>query len=184
MFSSWFQCPSGHFLIQTSVPSLRAATSSNSFQCPSGHFLIQTYRRCGMNDNMVVFQCPSGHFLIQTDWYIDMDSIEAEFQCPSGHFLIQTPQARGSPGLHLRVSMPVRAFLDSDQLHPQTLRSFSRTVSMPVRAFLDSDPTKTLALIIVGSSVSMPVRAFLDSDSFTSRWINLEKRFNARQGIS
>ena len=58
-------------------------------------------------------------------------------------------------------------------------------VSMPVRAFLDSDAGgvgRTAAAVL---EVSMPVRAFLDSD-----WLDPHLKqwsafcFNARQGIS
>jgi len=38
----------------------------NKFQCPSGHFLIQTVEGCGFRSCHFWFQCPSGHFLIQT----------------------------------------------------------------------------------------------------------------------
>ncbi len=60
------------------------------------------------------------------------------------------------------VSMPVRAFLDSDGAYIG-VRSPVKSVSMPVRAFLDSDGTRLLFVHRDGS-VSMPVRAFLDSD--------------------
>ena len=55
------------------------------------------------------------------------------------------------------VSMPVRAFLDSDYSN-STMRAKVKEVSMPVRAFLDSDTVRILAFSDVG--------------------------FNARQGIS
>ena len=81
-------------------------------------------------------------------------------------------------------------------------------VSMPVRAFLDSDPQgnlwQTLCLqpfqcpsghfliqtlarrdeIIARLKVSMPVRAFLDSDDEEAYFTLENIRFNARQGIS
>ena len=41
MFGVEFQCPSGHFLIQTNDP-LGGPLGQEMFQCPSGHFLIQT----------------------------------------------------------------------------------------------------------------------------------------------
>ena len=58
-------------------------------------------------------------------------------------------------------------------------------VSMPVRAFLDSDAGgvgRTAAAVL---EVSMPVRAFLDSDCPGRCFDEIPGRgFNARQGIS
>ncbi len=84
------------------------------------------------------------------------------------------------------VSMPVRAFLDSD-VAMLCLRGVEVSVSMPVRAFLDSDCSQdTKPSVVCRGRVSMPVRAFLDSD--TLEMIHSGKRlavgFNARQGIS
>jgi len=65
--------------------------------------------------NVDAFQCPSGHFLIQTYLLADVVHLALEFQCPSGHFLIQTKcGSLWRRDDSLPVSMPVRAFLDSD----------------------------------------------------------------------
>jgi len=59
------------------------------------------------------------------------------------------------------------------------------SVSMPVRAFLDSDIPPWCPLT-KWRRVSMPVRAFLDSDRFRVCHgdFRTDVRFNARQGIS
>ena len=65
------------------------------------------------------------------------------------------------------VSMPVRAFLDSDIpiRRKEKMGWLDETeVSMPVRAFLDSDAGFGSAVPEEYTPVSMPVRAFLDSD--------------------
>ncbi len=104
--------------------------------------------------------------MIQTDIQAAVDWVtgNGKFQCPSGHFLIQTERWTLSTDEQQLVSMPVRAFLDSDLIRcGRTHRP--QTVSMPVRAFLDSD--HRLPLPRLGRqrrTVSMPVRAFLDSD--------------------
>jgi len=83
------------------------------------------------------------------------------------------------------VSMPVRAFLDSDRSPELVEKGRAMGVSMPVRAFLDSDEIWGYSVRTLTNYVSMPVRAFLDSDC---RLILSAKRnawsFNARQGIS
>ncbi len=57
-------------------------------------------------------------------------------------------------------------------------------VSMPVRAFLDSDDTSA-ACWDTAPIVSMPVRAFLDSDRYHCKPLHHNGcSFNARQGIS
>ncbi len=61
-----FQCPSGHFLIQTLNPGGEFVEDEDGFQCPSGHFLIQTKLSFFFSLADSMFQCPSGHFLIQT----------------------------------------------------------------------------------------------------------------------
>jgi len=62
-----FQCPSGHFLIQTLNPGGEFVEDEDGFQCPSGHFLIQTALWLHRMHAVPQFQCPSGHFLIQTE---------------------------------------------------------------------------------------------------------------------
>jgi len=86
------------------------------FQCPSGHFLIQTKETAG--------SLPGGFVSMPVRAFLDSDfpSLQAAvsgkytFQCPSGHFLIQTLCRGGNYRLRGRVSMPVRAFLDSDSI--------------------------------------------------------------------
>jgi len=58
-------------------------------------------------------------------------------------------------------------------------------VSMPVRAFLDSDTSVISRVLPAGGFVSMPVRAFLDSDLVDLLFALFNMvGFNARQGIS
>jgi len=160
-----FQCPSGHFLIQTDSFHQVSTGTGLEFQCPSGHFLIQTDLLNGADSwQQYRFQCPSGHFLIQTIETFEKGGLMiAGFQCPSGHFLIQTV-------------MPVLAMPPG---------AAAGSVSMPVRAFLDSDHILSFLYITSIRYVSMPVRAFLDSDQ-TIRSVSgyRRMRFNARQGIS
>ncbi len=64
-------------------------------------------------------------------------------------------------------------------------KRYIELVSMPVRAFLDSDINLSRLARRRSTTVSMPVRAFLDSDPFFPPPEEpAEQRFNARQGIS
>jgi len=78
--------------------------------------------------------------------------------------LIQTKLRVGPDEMvSVSVSMPVRAFLDSDFRWNMGVKHCEVYVSMPVRAFLDSDPMERSRKSTM-YPVSMPVRAFLDSD--------------------
>ena len=114
-----FQCPSGHFLIQTKSTASEALPRYRRVSMPVRAFLdsdssyvpLARCPWCG-------FQCPSGHFLIQTSNCLSRctRTCPYRFQCPSGHFLIQTLSPfRHAFTCRIEVSMPVRAFLDSDE---------------------------------------------------------------------
>ena len=62
-----------------------------------------------------------------------------EFQCPFGHSGILTHPPGTAAMSCLTVSMPFRAFGDSDALDQGTVQYRHRWVSMPFRAFGDSD---------------------------------------------
>ena len=86
-----FQCPSGHFLIQTKSAFTCRVCHGVLFQCPSGHFLIQTHtqydRACSCN----WVSMPVRAFLDSDKHPVFISPPQAnKFQCPSGHFLIQT----------------------------------------------------------------------------------------------
>ena len=137
----------------------------------------------------IEFQCPFGHSGILTcTTFIPPLRQKDSFQCPFGHSGILTRRSHPRWYYERPVSMPFRAFGDSDAHRPGAVVCIRR-VSMPFRAFGDSDGTivAKAALQAVGFQcpfghsgiltlgyvvgfplalrlVSMPFRAFGDSD--------------------
>ena len=135
-----FQCPFGHSGILTDGCRNGGGYLLVVFQCPFGHSGILThsskdssvrqyppvsmpFRAFGDSDlkHIVVmwadgkgFQCPFGHSGILTRKMESPIKIYREFQCPFGHSGILTSAAAQQRGDQEGVSMPFRAFGDSD----------------------------------------------------------------------
>ena len=60
----------------------------DGFQCPSGHFLIQTQHVPVHTWIVARFQCPSGHFLIQTAFFSLPPGAQ---KTPAGRLFLQIP---------------------------------------------------------------------------------------------
>ena len=155
------------------------------FQCPFGHSGILTeYPGVARADRDDEFQCPFGHSGILTEARESITGASGEVSMPFRAFGDSDTTLRMRPRAARGVSMPFRAFGDSD--FPIASPSETKScVSMPFRAFGDSDEAPPRRSLLRGGRVSMPFRAFGDSDAVitTLAGVICALGFNALSGI-